>query len=929
MNTGDYLGRYRIVRKIGEGGMGEVFLAEDQKLNRQIAVKVLSADFASDSDRMMRFVHEAISASALNHPNIITIYEINDENDPPFIAMEFVEGETLGRRIKQSPLEIHETLDIAIQIATALSAAHDASVVHRDVKPDNVILRPDGLVKVLDFGLAKQVDRAPNSGLESVTPQNVKTHPGLVMGTVAYMSPEQARGKLVDARSDIFSFGAMLYQMVSGRLPFIGENDIDVVGSILHKEPRPLSQSARVVPHDVELLIKKSLRKNREERYQTMRELLADLKDIREELRTLGKNGHDSNGHKSNGNGRSSGELSELERGMPTEKMHAMPVHSTRELSLAPSTISGILMSEIKAHPVRSLGYSILVAIVLAGIGYGAYRFADTMRQPESFQTMRFTKLTYSGNVESFNASISPDGKYFAYVVDEAGEEGLLVKQTATDSTISIVSPGPNDISGVVFSPDSNFVYYSMATRDGPSTLYQAPALGGSSRKLIANAEKNVTFSPDGKTIAFIRNSTLIMLADSADGGNIRQLAKASDGNRWINLAWSPKDNIIATVYFSQIDSNDHISEISVADGSETQAASSFPWLRLRGVAWLPDASGLVVSGRDHDIQASQLWQIVRSSGETRRITNDLSIYTGATLTKDGRTILSVQENYSSNLWTGSGDKTAKPRQITSELGRDEGMSGIAVAPDGRLIYTVRLKGDQDLWTINADGSGSRPITFNSKANFSPVVSPDGRYIAFVSTRTGNFDIWRMDFDGGNPIQLSNSSDQDGDPVFSPDGKFVFYHSIDGNSVSTIWKVPINGGTPVQVTKFWSRRPLVSPDGNFLVCETRGSDSDPAPKLTLVSSNGGAVTREIGLPLTAKSRTIRWSSDGKALIYAESRNRVDNLWMQPIDGGSPVQLTNFESDRIFRFDVSSDGQTFAMARGNENSDVVMVNGFRQ
>ena len=439
MNTGDYLGRYRIVRKVGEGGMGEVFLAEDQKLARQIAVKVLSADFASDSDRMGRFVYEAISASSLNHPNIITIYEINDEHQPPFIAMEYVEGETLGRRMKRLPLEVHEVLDIAIQVSTALAAAHEANVVHRDVKPDNVILRPDGLVKVLDFGLAKQTAPRSITSFEEALAgvPEVKTHPGLVMGTVAYMSPEQARGKLVDARSDIFSFGAMLYQMASGRLPFIGENDIDVVGSILHKEPRPLSQSPRSIPHDVESLIKKALRKNRDERYQTMRELLADLKEIREDLRVDSKNGH-----KSNGNGNSEEGLSELERGMPTEKMHAAGIMSTRELSIPPSTLSGILFSEIREHPIRSISYSLMFAVLLTGLFYGTYLLAESWRQPEAFQTMRLEKLTFTGNVKSFYASVSPDGKYFAFVTTEVGEEGLFVKQTATDSIVTIVAPG-------------------------------------------------------------------------------------------------------------------------------------------------------------------------------------------------------------------------------------------------------------------------------------------------------------------------------------------------------------------------------------------------------------------------------------------------------------------------------------------------------
>lgn len=929
MNTGDYLGRYRIVRKIGEGGMGEVFLAEDQKLARQIAVKVLSADFASDADRMARFVYEAISASSLNHPNIITIYEINDEHQPPFIAMEFVEGETLGRRIKRSPLEVHETLDIAIQVATALAAAHEANVVHRDVKPDNVILRPDGLVKVLDFGLAKQTAPRSISSFEEVyagVPE-VKTHPGLVMGTVAYMSPEQARGKLVDARSDIFSFGAMLYQMASGRLPFIGENDIDVVGSILHKDPRPLSQSARPIPHDVELLIKKALRKNRDERYQTMRELLADLREIREELRLDSKNGHRSNG---NGNGHSNGHsgdsLSDLERGMPTEKMHAAGFVSTREMSMPPSTLSGILFSELREHPIRSLSYSLLFAVLLTGLFYGVYLLAESWRQPEAFQTMRMAKLTYSGNVESFNAAISPDGKYLAYVTKDSGEEGLLIKQTATDSGVTIVPQGTNDVNGVVFSPDSNFVYYSMAERGGSSALYQAPAMGGPSRRLIPDAELNPTFSPDGKTIAFVRGSNRIMLADASDGGNVRELGKAADGNRYINVSWSPKGDVIAAVYFSQTDSNDHLVKISAADGTESRIESNIPWLRLRGVSWLPDASGLVVSGRDREIQSSQLWEIEYPGGTTRRVTNDLSTYTGAVLTRDGRSVLSVQEIYRSNLWTGSNNED--PRQISSEMGRDEGMSGVAIAASGKVAYTVRIKGDQDVWTANADGSDNRQVTFNAKANHSPIFSPDGRYIVFISTRGSSPDVWRMDVDGTNPLQLTNGSEQESDPSISPDGKFVYFGVLDGGGKHSVRRVSIDGGSAETLTSFGARRPVVSPDGKTFVCESRESVNDPASKLVVVSTSGGPPITTLSSPTAARSRNFKWTPDGKGVIFIESRNRVDNLWILPIDGSQARPLTNFTADRIFRFDVTADGSRTIMARGSEDSDVVMVSDFR-
>jgi Tol biopolymer transport system component len=441
---------------------------------------------------------------------------------------------------------------------------------------------------------------------------------------------------------------------------------------------------------------------------------------------------------------------------------------------------------------------------------------------------------------------------------------------------------------------------------------------------LVSDAQGPVAVSPDGKTIGFIRASTYIMLADS-DGGNVRQLAKAADGNRYFNLSWSPKGDVIAAVYYSQTDSNDHLSQISVQDGSESPIRSQ-AWLRLRGVSWLPDASGLVVSGRDPDMQRSQLWEINYPGGETRRITNDLQTYNGAVLTRDGSVILSVQEKYRSNLWTSL--EAADPKQISTEIGRDEGMSGVAISVDGKIAYTVRVKGDQDLWIANADGSGNRQVTFDVKANYVPVFSPDGRYLVFVSTRAGSPDIWRMDADGTNPIPLTNDPDLTGEPSFSPDGTFVYYSIMDGQRNSSIWRVSINGGPPEQITRFGSRRPVVSPDGSLMVCELRESVNDPAPKMGLVSLQSGQVVRSLDSVALPRSRIVRWSSDGKSLVFSETRDRVDNLWLLPIDGSAARQITNFNADRIFHFDITQDGRSWVMARGSEDSDVVTVSDFR-
>lgn len=920
MNTGDYLGRYRIVRKIGEGGMGEVFLAEDQKLNRQIAVKVLSADFASDSDRMMRFVHEAISASALNHPNIITIYEINDENEPPFIAMEFVEGETLGRRMKTSPLEIHETLDIAVQIATALAAAHEASVVHRDVKPDNVILRPDGLVKVLDFGLAKQVSRqSVSSSGEAYTIPNPQTHPGLVMGTVAYMSPEQARGKMVDARSDIFSFGAMLYQMASGRLPFIGENDIDVVGSILHKEPRPLSRSARPIPHDVELLIRKSLRKNREERYQTMRELLADLKEIREDLRlSSGGNGYRSGG---GSNGNSAGELSEVERGMPTEKMQTAAAHSTQELSMAPSTLSGILMSEIKAHPVKSLCASILVTLLIGGLFYGVYKMAENWRHPEAFQTMKLEKLTFSGNVAQDQAAVSPDGKYVAFVQEEAQEQSLWVKQSVSDSAVRIIEPSGKRYSGLSFSPDGNRVYFTVVERERMSSLYQVPTLGGPARKIVDDAKGPVSFSPDGKSILFVRGETSLMAANS-DGTAIREIARSGANERWLRGAWSPRGERIAATYFSADESADNIALIDPDTGAR-HPVGALTWYRIRGISWTPDEQ-ILVSARDREIQYAQIWMVDPFAGTRKRVTNDLSAYQGISLTSDGRSIVSTQQNTLSNIWVnkGSGD----PVRVTAEIGKSDGMSGVAFVPDGRILYTTRIKGNIDIWIINADGTGNKQLTFNAGENFSPVATPDGRSVVFVSTRGGDPSLWKMHIDGNDQTALTSDPGIEAEPAITPDGQAVIYHYTDKNNGSSIRKISVNGGESAELLAEDAGYPALSAAGDLIVCEY-GSAGKGGIKIAIFRAAGGPPVKIFESPAMVRSRLVRFSADGRSLIYIDGDGRSENLWSQPIDGGDPKRITDFAGERIFRFDISRSGQ-MVFARGSDTSDVVMISDFR-
>ena len=908
MLTDGWLGRYKIIKKIGSGGMGEVYLCEDPKLNRQIALKTLPADVAADSSRMHRFIAEAKSASALNHPNIITIYEINDDHETPFIAMEYVRGETLGKAVRRGPLELSQAIDVAGQVAGALAAAHEANIVHRDIKPDNIIIRPDGLVKVLDFGLAKLTENDGTSDPEAETIAH-RTNPGMILGTASYMSPEQARGKEVDGRSDIFSFGTVLFQMLSGKLPFSGENYVDVIGAILHKEPQPLSELAPDVPRDIEALIRKSLRKNREERYQNVRELLADLKEIRADLNL---------------------EIGSLERAarisepgfrQSTASGLTRPISTAGHTGFATSSISR-LIEEFKMHPMRA-GLALIVGLA-AVTGIGAW-FANytAPATAEAFQRMRFTRATTSGDIVTEQVALSPDGKYVAYVSERDGSQSLWVKQVEVPSSVELVAPSRSEYMGLTFSPNGNHIYYSIDDGTGTASLFEIPVLGGAPRRIRTHVGGHMAFSPDSRRFSFIKGETALVVS-SIEGGDPITIAESSPGDRWLVTAWSPDATKLVAAIYSASDSRCRLLEVDLADGKVTPIPGP-AWLRIGGLKWLPDGNGLVMTARDLETQLSQVWLVSYPEGEARRITNDPNSYQGISVSADGSSIASVRQERLVNIWKADGANAAISDRVTRELGRDEGMSGVSWMPDGRVVYTVRLAGSQDLWITGSDGQ--RQLTFNAGSNFSPAVSPDGRHIAFISSRDGNPSLWRMNADGEDQVKLIDQQGIAGEPEFTPDGQWVVYDLTDDSNKTTIWKVRLDGGDPVQLTNYESGRPEVSPDGRSIAFEL-GSGPRESSKLGIISIDGGDPMRVLDLPEVIASRNFRWANDGSGFVFVRNIDNTFNIWLQPLDGGTPTRITEFESERIYRFDLARTTGEFALSRGTESSDVVVISDFR-
>ncbi len=677
LTVGENISHYKIISTIGAGGMGEVFLAQDTRLDRKVALKILPSEFAEDKDRMSRFLREAKSASSLNHPNIITIHEIGESDGTHFIATEFIDGKTLGEYSKANPLNYRSALDIAIQVASALDEAHLAGIVHRDIKPENVMVRENGLVKLLDFGIAKLSVASPSANASSEDATAIKggTAPGIVIGTANYMSPEQAKGKEVDARTDIFSFGVVLYEMIAGQLPFEGENALEMIGAVLHKEAKPLEPD---VPTEISKLISKCLRKNRDERYQTIKDVGNDLKDVKQELELKNLMERTASPDKPE---------------PKTQILHATTVTESEDRS---TSSAEYLVSQVKHHKKGFLLGLALLVLVIAGIAFVIYKFAlrkDTAAP--SFESMKITKLTDTGKAGS--AAISPDGKYVVHVKEDAGQQSLWVVHIATGSNVQIIPPAELVYGRMTFSPDGSYIYFCRKDKNEANiSLYQVPVLGGDPKKLNSNVGSPVTFSPDGRRVAFVRiqqDDSTMMIAN-ADGTGEQPLAtiKSPESFKNVGPAWSQDGKVIATAAVS----NDgrlyqNIVEIRVEDGA-VKPIGSQKWFNVSRVAWLADGSGLIAACIEMSSNSSQVYQISYPSGEARKITNDLNDYRDANLTADTGSMVTVQVNRVSNIWSAPDGDASHARQLTHGSNKYDGELGLQWTPDGKIVYTPRSR---------------------------------------------------------------------------------------------------------------------------------------------------------------------------------------------------------------------------------------------
>jgi serine/threonine protein kinase/Tol biopolymer transport system component len=911
------VGRYRIRSRIGAGGMGEVYLAQDTELKRFVALKILPDDFVKDKHKLHRFKQEAYAVSALNHPNILTIHEIGISGGCHFIATEFVEGESLRDRMIRTKMNIEEASDVAAQVALALAAAHQTRIVHRDIKPENIVLRPDGIVKVLDFGLAKL---AP-SIVDGSAPTEIwtRTDPGVVMGTVNYMSPEQARGLQVDGRSDIWSLGVVLYEMTTGQMPFAGPTASDIIAAILKTEPSLQDLYFGKVPGELIRIIKKTLQKKPDERYQLAKELALDLKNFTRDL-----------------------EVSrEVERSVPPSVRRSSSANSglgppyqsgqrtTQIITPQPTSGAEYLTGEFKQYLKIALA-GFLSLVLLAGLaGLGLVLFWPRARAKPRSEPMRLARLTTSGSAS--RAAISPDGKYVVHISDAEGLQTLRVRQVNINSDVQIVAPSEAHYQELSFSPDGDFIYYVAAEKNSSvDSLYKMPVLGGTSRKIISDVGSGITFSPDGKDIAFIRDlverGEQVLIVAPADGGNERTVATRKFPNFFSCVAWSPDGKSLACGAGTYVPTYNSYALLLPADGGTEKQLPAQTWLSIGNVAWTPDGKALIVEASQSGsgtFDGSQLWIVPIDQSEARPITHDLNDYSGVSVTADGSRLLTVQSGTFANIWLISAAGQNSPIQLTTGSAKNDGRTGIAWTPKEQIVFVSQNSGNDDIWVTNADGSDQRQLTSKAGINNNPTVSADGRFIVFTSTRTGAPHIWRMDNDGSNAKQLTSGSTE-GFPEISPDGKWVVYTLFAGET--TLWRVSIEGGAPEPVTSNAAAHSAISPDGKSIATMYWGTHAKSAPRLAVLSFAGGEPAPVFDVA-AADWGNVHWTPDGRGIAYTLTRAGVSNIWIQPLAGGPAKQVTDFKSDKIFWFDWSRNNR-IVCSRGAETSDVVLINNFR-
>lgn len=867
--------RFEILERLGAGGMGEVFRARDRKLNRFVALKFLPVS-ANNSARE-RFEREAQVIAALNHPNICTLFETGEQEGRPFLVLELLEGETLKARLRRGPLHGEHWTEAALEIAEALDAAHRRSILHRDLKPDNIWLTTSGHTKVLDFGLAKMQGEALSEAVTVAGPMDADglTRPGMTMGTFPYMSPEQARGEELDARSDLFSLGAVLYEMASGKAAFPSRTSSETMAAILRDQPVPLEQVRPELPSDMTRIVARCLEKDRDLRYQSAADLRADLKRL--------KRGSQSSAS-----------------AVPASSMQT-PVAAQRGGAPWP-------------------WYAMAALIIVAGLVFWLLRPAVPSGPPQ----LQFRQITFNGHVQ--DAAISRDGRFLAYTEATPKGPDLRLLNIPTSSDVEIVSAGGTCCADPTFSPDGNYVYYLTGNQ-----IDAVPVLGGSPRLIVSQADSGAGFSPDGKQLAFIRDdyprAALLMVAQ-ADGTGAHQVAEVrppyfyacandSAGTSPDAPAWSPEGKHLAVDRFRISPLAENLVVVTLANGA-MQALGPDQLGGFSDLAWQSSGSGIVgtAAPAGEGADGPEVLRYAYPSGKRTQWTNDLQGYANITMSGNGELAL-LHASPQASVWRAP---SAGAKAVELPGGGDDmaGANGLAWTPQGKIL-TNRIEGGQtQLWEETADGADAHEIAMPGLAGLfsDPHVAPNGQ-IVLHTLADKLLRVWRVNADGSGATVLSPGMLAQ-QPVVIRGGKEVAFLVLK-QKAQYLYVVPLSGGIPhlLYSQPINSVSAAASPDGSkMLVIGRQG------PTLLDVSGEKVKATVLKNFPPQPWGR-FDWTPDGKAVTYVKATGLADNIWAWPIAGGVPRELTHFTDLSIKDYAFSRDGR-LAASRGQPNSNVVIA-----
>jgi serine/threonine protein kinase/sugar lactone lactonase YvrE len=895
LSAGTLLGHYKVTRRLGRGGMGIVYEAEDLKLGRSVAIKMLPEATRPDPAALERFWREARAASSLNHPGICTIHELNESGDQPFIVMELLEGQSLDKLDYGRAMPYPRLLEFGVQVADALDAAHRKGVLHRDIKPGNIFVSPSGQAKILDFGLAK-IEGA-DSNLAStlgddgneiaavgVFPQQQLTSPGSTLGTIAYMSPEQARGETLDARSDVFSLGVVLYELATGKHPFTGSTAAVTFDRILNAAPvAPVSINPEL-PLEFEGVLNKALEKDRDIRCQSAAELRVDLKRLQ----------------------RKSSES-----------------HASRPIRSDTGVQAGV--APPRAHQSRTLRAALIVLAVVVAAGVFGWRLWP---HAMPFSSMSVSQITNTGTLERI--ALSGDGKFLAEVKNDSGQRTMWIRNLATNTDTQILSAFPNEYLGLTFSPDGNYLYFTRDTPDNGllSRIYTMPVFGGTPRQIVVDVDSAPSLSPDGSHFVYLRwtpdrkdQYSEIHVADK-DGSNDQLLYTSVEKAE--APVWSPRGNEIAWIEVTGTTG----AVVKILDKASkrirtiAQPAGAVFDRQDEGysdLAWFPDGRQLLILYSRTHSDREQIGILDAAGNGFHTLTNDVNDYSQLAITADGKTLATVLTNVDSSLgyYNGDGGKmiASTPLRITP--------TSLAWTDEDHLFLITRKIGisqlDRTTGTVQSIDTGDlEPGRYISACQ-------DGHVLfTAIPGKAEETRLFRMNGDGSELAQLTNAGSVR-NPSCAPDGQKAYFTIRDDADalLAAIWSVPLAGGTPrkeFEVHTFSGF--LMTRDAKFagLIVVHNLADT-----IEIEDLSSHRIVHRIPLDLSySEGASPLFSPDGKAIVEGAISNDGNTLRYEPIDGSPAHFMLDPTHNTITDFAWSPSGSKLGVLQLRKSSDVVLI-----